>query len=146
MQRSALVLILMSALTTPVAQALDYRSLTGNTPVFDAGSRQATAQFILLKGTPVELIVTLDNWAKIREFGGGIGWVERGLLTERRQLIVTAASTEIRQSPSKDAPVVFVAAKNLLLEPIEKPTGAWIKVKHQDGRMGFVEMKAVWGS
>jgi len=128
------------------AQALDYRSLADNTPVFDAGSRQANAQFILLKGTPVELIVMLDRWAKIRETGGGIGWVERSLLSERRQLIVTTATAEVRQSPANDAPVVFTASKDLLLEPADKPAGSWVKVRHIDGRTGFIELKAVWGS
>jgi SH3-like domain-containing protein len=145
------LLLKLSLLTAPVlapmaAQALDYRSLTDNTPVFDAGSRQANAQFILLKGTPVELIVTLDRWAKVREASGGIGWVERSLLSERRQLIVTAASADVRQSPASDAPLVFTASKDLLLEPGDKPVGSWVKVKHRDGRSGFIELKAVWGS
>ncbi len=128
------------------AQALDYRSLNDNTPVYDAGSRQANAQFILLKGTPVELIVTLDRWAKVREAGGGIGWVERSLLSEHQQLIVTAPSADIRQAPSSDAPVVFTAGKNLLLDVADKPAGNWVKVKHRDGRTGFIELKAVWGA
>ncbi len=141
-----LSLVLVPAFAPAIAQALDYRTLNDNTPVFDAGSRQANAQFILLKGTPVELIVSLDRWAKIREAGGGIGWVERSLLSERRQLIVTAPSAEVRQSPAGDSPVVFTASKDLLLELADKPTGSWIKVKHRDGRSGFIELKAVWGS
>jgi len=138
-------LLLALAIASPAVQALDYRSLGDNTPVYDAGSKQANAQFILLKGTPVELIVTLDRWAKIREAGGGIGWVERGLLLERRQIIVTTASAEVRQSAAADAPVVFSASKDLLLELADKPAGSWVKVKHRDGRTGFIELKAVWG-
>ncbi|MDB5888304.1 MAG: conserved hypothetical secreted protein [Rhodocyclales bacterium] len=139
-------LLFASALVSLAAQALDYRSLNDNTPVYDAGSRQANAQFILLKGTPVELIVTLDRWAKIREAGGGIGWVERSLLSDRQQLIVTAASAEVRQAPAGDAPLVFTAGKNLLLDVADKPLGSWIKVRHRDGRSGFIELKAVWGT
>ena len=141
-----LTVVLAPALAPLAAQALDYRSLSDNTPVFDAGSRQANAQFILLKGTPVELIVSLDRWAKIREAGGGIGWVERGLLSERRQVIVTAPFAEVRQSAASDAPIIFTAIKDLLLELADKPTGSWVKVKHRDGRAGFIELKAVWGS
>ena len=137
--------LLALVLNSPVVQALDYRSLGDNTPVFDAGSRQANAQFILLKGTPVELIVILDRWAKIREAGGGIGWVERSFLSERRQLIVTI-TTEVRQSPASDAPVAFTASKDLLLELADRPAGSWVRVKHRDGRTGFIELKAVWGA
>jgi SH3-like domain-containing protein len=140
-----LAMLIASTLVAVSAQALDYRSLNDNTPVFDAGSRQANAQFILLKGTPVELIVTLDRWAKVREASGGIGWVERSQLSERPQLIVTAASADVRQSPASDAPLVFTARKDLLLDVADKPTGSWIKVRHRDGRTGFIELKAVWG-
>jgi SH3-like domain-containing protein len=139
-------LLMLLALVPIAAQALDYRSLSDNTQVFDAGSAKANAQFILLKGTPVELIVTLDRWAKVREASGGIGWVERGLLSERRQLIVTATTADVRQAPAGDAPLVFTASKDLLLEPVDKPAGSWVKVKHRDGRTGFIELKAVWGS
>jgi SH3-like domain-containing protein len=139
-------LLMLLALAPIAAQALDYRSLSDNTQVFDAGSAKANAQFILLKGTPVELIVTLDRWAKVREASGGIGWVERGLLSERRQLIVTATTADVRQAPAGDAPLVFTASKDLLLEPVDKPAGSWVKVKHRDGRTGFIELKAVWGS
>jgi SH3-like domain-containing protein len=139
-------LLLAVTVMSFAAQALDYRSLSDNTPVFDAGSRQANAQFILLKGTPVELIVVLDRWAKIREASGGIGWVERNLVSERRQYIVTAMTADVRQSPAADAPVVFTANKDLLLEPVDKPVGNWVKVKHLDGRTGFIELKAVWGA
>jgi SH3-like domain-containing protein len=138
-------LLIASALAMTAAQALDYRSLSDNTPVYDSGSRQANPLFILLKGTPVELIVTLDRWAKVRESGGGIGWVDRSLVSERRQVIVTAATADIRQSPSSDAPLVFTASKDLLLEPGDK-VGSWLKVKHRDGRTGYIELKAVWGS
>ena len=141
-----LTMLFASTLAVVGAQALDYRSLSDNTPVFDAGSRQANAQFILLKGTPVELIVTLDRWAKIREASGGIGWVERSLLSERPQLMVTAASADVRQAPAGDAPVVFTARKDLLLDVADKPTGSWIKVRCRDGRTGFIDLKAVWGA
>jgi hypothetical protein len=59
---------------------------------------------------------------------------------------VTAATADVRQGPASDTPLVFTASKDLLLEPVDKPTGSWVKVKHRDGRTGFIELKAVWGS
>jgi len=127
------------------AQALDYRSLSDNAVVLDAGSRQANPQFILLRGTPVELLVTLDRWAKVREAGGGIGWVDRSLLVEQKRVIVTAPNAEIRQAASPDSALLFTASKDVVLELLEKTPGPWLKVRHRDGRVGFVELKAVWG-
>ncbi len=140
-----LILTLLCCALPALAQALDYRSLSDNAIVYDATSRQAKPQFILRKGTPVEQLVALEGWIKVREAGGGIGWVERSLVSERRQLIVTKANSEVRITAADDAAVVFVAARDLVLEMADKPAGSWVKVRHRDGRSGFIDIKSVWG-
>lgn len=132
-------------LATTEATALDYRNLGENTIVYDGASRQASPQFILLKGTPVELIVAVEKWAKIRESGGGLGWVEKTQLTEPRQVITTQAKLVVRQQASETSPAVFTVAKYVLLEVVEKPAKGWVKIKHRDGQSGFVPIKAIWG-
>jgi SH3-like domain-containing protein len=137
--------LIVALATTTSASALDFKSLNDNAIVYDGGSTKATPQFILLKGTPVEIILTVDKWAKIREQSGGMGWVEQTLVGDTRQVIVTATLTQIRAQPNENAPVVFSAEKNVLLEVQEKPTGAWLKVKHQDGQSGYISIKSIWG-
>lgn len=139
-------IILLAALTASSAvSALDYKTLNDNAIVYDGGSTKATPQFILLKGTPVEVIMAVDKWVKIREQSGGLGWVESTQVGDARQIIVTAASAEIRAQASDTAPVVFSVEKGVLLEPLDKPSGAWLKVKHRDGQTGFISIKSVWG-
>ena len=125
----------LTALTLCIsAWALDMRAPNDNVVVYDGGSTQATPQFILLRGTPVELIVTTDKWSKIREAGGGMGWVERSQLIDRTQVIVTAANGEVRQAPDAASPLVFAAQKDVLLDIADKPVGGWVKVRHRDGQ------------
>lgn len=131
--------------TVPVAQALDYKSLSDNAIAYDACSVKATPQYILLKGTPVEQIIAVDKWVKIREQSGSLACVERSSVSDVRTVIVLGADTPVRAQASDSAPVVFSAAKNVLLEMLEKPTGAWVKVKHRDGQTGFVSISAIWG-
>lgn len=138
-------LVLSLAMAASSAAALDYLSLANNAVVLDANSRLAKPQFILLKGTPVEQLVAIEGWVKIREAGGGIGWVERSAVSSAKQLIVTAPSADVRQAAAAESALSFVASRDVLLEPLEKPAGAWIKVRHRDGRTGFVELRAVWG-
>ncbi|MBS1210145.1 MAG: hypothetical protein H6R19_2543 [Proteobacteria bacterium] len=138
-------IFLLAALALPgLASALDYKSLSSNAIVYDAGSVKAQPQFILLKGTPVEVIVSVDKWIKIREQSGGLGWVERAALSDTRQVIVTTEA-EVRLRAEENAPLVFSATKDVVLEVLEKPTGAWVKVKHRDGQSGYVPIKSVWG-
>lgn len=142
--RGALLLI-AGLLVSSAAQALEYRSLTDNAIVYDAGSRQAKPLFILLKGTPVEVIVSLEGWIKVREQGGGLGWVERSQLGAQRQIIVTAPGADARLTASDAAPVVFSASKDVVLELLEPPANGWVRVRHRDGQIGFVPLKSVWG-
>lgn len=140
-----LLLATLGALACQAAFAFDYRGLSDNVVVYDAGSKESTPLFILLRGTPVEVIVTLDRWAKIREAGGGIGWVERGALTDRKQVIVTVPQAEIRQSSDPSSPVVFMVAKDVLLDVVDTPVSGWVKVRHRDGQTGFISMRSIWG-
>lgn len=129
----------------PLAQALDFKSLDASAIVYDGGSTKATPLFILLKGTPVEVITAVDNWVKIREQSGGLGWIASSAVSDTHAVIVTAPVAQIRSQPSDSAPVVFSVEKNVLLEPVEKGPGAWLKVRHRDGQSGFVSLKSIWG-
>lgn len=139
------LLLVALAVASGAAGALDFKSLSDNAIAYDAGSSKATPQFILLKGTPVEVIISVDKWVKIREQGGGLGWVERSQLSDAHQVIVTGANVQVRAQADEKAPVVFSADKNVVLEALEKPAGAWLKVKHRDGQSGYIPIKSVWG-
>lgn len=128
-----------------LAQAFDIRAVNDNVIVYDAGSKEARPQFILLAGTPVETIVTTDRWTKIRETSGGLGWIERSALVDRTQVLVSVAQAEIRQAPNASAPLVFSAGKDVLLTLLDKPAEGWIKVRHSSGQSGFVAVRSVWG-
>ena len=140
------VFVFAALAASGVASAIDYKSLNDNTIAYDACSSKAAPQFILLKGTPVEVIVSVDKWVKVREQSGGLGCIERSALSDIRQVIVVSASAvQVRAQADESAPVVFSAERNVLLEALEKPSGAWLKVKHRDGQTGFVPLKSVWG-
>jgi len=43
------------------------------------------------------------------------------------------------------SPLAFSAARDLVLEMLDKSTTGWVKVKHRDGTQGFVRATDVWG-
>ncbi len=140
------LLILSGLLALPLAaHALDFRNTTEHVIVYDAGSTKATPLFILRQGTPVEVIVSINRWIKVRESSGGLGWVESTQLGEARQVIVTATTASVRNAPDDMAPEVFSVARDVLLDIEEKPAGAWVRVRHRDGQSGFIPLKSVWG-
>ena len=127
-------------------QALEFRSVAADAAVlFDAPSAQSKKLYILSRHYPVEIIVALDAWAKVRDASGALAWVETSKLGPKRTVIVIAPVAEIRAQPDANAALVFKADHDVALELVEIVSGGWVKVKHRDGQSGFVLMKEVWG-
>lgn len=68
--------------------------------LYDGLSNKADKIFVLSRHYPLEVLVKLDKWTKVRDADGAIGWVENGALGDRRYVQVTAKSAEIRAKPS----------------------------------------------
>jgi SH3-like domain-containing protein len=127
-------------------QALEFRAVSAEAAVlYDAPSAQAQKLFILSRHYPVEIIVALDKWVKVRDASGALAWVESSKLAAKRTVLITSAVAEIRAQPDAAAALVFKAERDVALELVEIAGGGWIKVKHRDGQSGFVPLKEVWG-
>lgn len=113
--------------------------------MFDAPSQKARPLWVIARGTPVEVVVSLEGWVKVRDASGDLAWVERRALADRRMLIVTARGAEVRSQADAAAPLVFAADKDVLLEFVEPGPSGWAKVRHRDGQSGFVRINQVWG-
>ena len=128
------------------ANAAEFRSVQDNAAVlYDAPSRQATPQFVVSRNYPLEVIVNLEAWVKVRDHAGALTWVEKRALGDKHMVIVTAASAEARERPEDGAPAAFSAAQNVALELIEVAPNGWLRVRHADGATGFMRANVVWG-
>jgi SH3-like domain-containing protein len=90
-------------------------------------------------------VVSLEGWSKVRDSEGGLAWIERKFLAEKRSVIVTADAAQVRQTANETAPLVFEAEKNVALDYVETAPGGWVKVHHRDGASGFVRADQIWG-
>jgi SH3-like domain-containing protein len=113
---------------------------------------KAKPLFVLGRDTPLEVIVPVEGWIKVRDVGGTIGWVEKRALADKRTLVVRVPLADVRAIPDDGAPVVFRAEQNVLLELAEPATSAsttampgWVGVKHRDGQAGYVRIAQVFG-
>ena len=127
------------------AAALEYRAVGEVSVLYDAPSKQGKKLFVIQRGTPIEVIVDLEQWAKVRDASGGIAWIERKSLTSARTVIVTAPTAEIHQQADAASPLAFAAEKDVILQFSEKLTSGWVRVKHRDGTSGFARAQDVWG-
>jgi SH3-like domain-containing protein len=137
---------LLLLLAATGAGAAEFRSVQENAAVlYDAPSRAATPLFVVQRNYPLEVIVNLDAWVKVRDQAGALSWIEKKALGDKRMLLVTGASAEARVRPEDGAPVAFSAAQNVALELVEVAPGGWLRVRHADGATGFVRAAQVWG-
>ncbi len=143
MHRPLLLCLLFAA---QAAMAGEFRSVVENvTTMYDAPSVKANKLFVANRYYPVEIIVQIDNWTKVRDMAGDLVWVEKKALSELRTVVVTAALANVQQSAEEGAPTVFQARKGVALEIAELGAGVWVKVRHRDGQTGFVRANQVWG-
>jgi len=147
-----LVATFVEAQPTPLAVGVKQSFVNiGDKPavLFDAPSTRANKLFIVLRASPLEVLVKLDKWVKVRDQEGTIGWVESDVLAARntlRLVAVNATVAVVRAAADDSAAIAFNAQRNVLLEVTTSiaPAG-WLSVKHRDGQSGFVKAGEVWG-
>jgi SH3-like domain-containing protein len=141
---AVLALAALAAIATS-AHALEYRAIGPQPAVlYDAPSAKARKLFILGPGYPVEVLVTVEGWLKVRDASGELAWVEAKSLSSQRTVMVRVPRAEVRQAADENAPVAFYAEQDVLLEFIEM-AGNFARVRHRDGTVGFVRVTQVWG-
>lgn len=139
------VLAALALIASGAAWAIEYRSVAEPAVLYDAPSKQANPVYVVARQTPVEVIVAVEGWYKVRDPGGDISWIEKRLLADRRTLIVSAARGEVRKLPDEASPLAFASEKDVVLELVEAGPPGWAKVRHRDGLTGYVRVNQVWG-
>lgn len=126
--------------------AADLRSVSERVAVlYDAPSLRARKLYVVGQFYPVEIVVNLDSWVKVRDVSGELTWIERKSLSEKRTVIVTVAMADIRQAADEKSALVFQAREGVILELSEMGATGWVKVQHRDGQSGYVNSRQVWG-
>jgi len=127
------------------AVALEFRSVSESVAIlYDAPSVKAQKLFVLSQGYPVEVVVKVEGWTKVRDDTGEFAWIENARLSDRHTVMVRVQSAEARQAANENSPVVFTAEKNVFLELVDLAVG-WAKVRHIGGATGFVKVSQLWG-
>lgn len=127
------------------AAAVEFRSVAVDAAVmFDAPSRKARKLFILARNYPLEVLVSLDGWTKVRDATGELAWIEAGQLDVRRTLLVRVPRAQVRQQADEAAPIAFEVEQDVVLEMLEA-SGNYVRVRHADGATGFIRITQVWG-
>ena len=135
---------LASVLSAP-ASALDYRAVAAPAILYDTPSEKGKRILVVSAGTPLEVVVTLEKWVKVRDRGGRLAWIARSDLSDAQSVMVVAERAAVRNGAAEDAATQFEATRGVILQVAGPPKGNWLPVRHADGDRGFVRRVDVWG-
>lgn len=134
------------ALVALPAWSLDYRSLSEAAVLYDSPSQKGKALFVIARYTPVEIVVAVDGWLKVRDVSGGMAWLEKRFVSDKRTLQVTVARAQIYKQPNLNAALAFEAAQDVTLDLLDSQAAdGWAKVRHLSRQIGYVRVNQVWG-
>ena len=146
-QIRTIVLVLLLGLHGQAIAALEYLSMADNAVImYNAPSLKADKLFVASRHLPVEAIVKVEGWVKVRDSSGTLAWVEQKAVSDKRFVIVIELQANVYQEADANSTLVFQVQKNVILEWLEPSINGWIKVRHRDGQSGYVKITQVWGS
>ena len=144
--RAVLLVVLLSFHAHAVA-ALEYLSIADNAVImYNAPSIKADKLYVVSRYLPVEAVVKVEGWVKVRDSSGTLSWVEKKAVSDKRFVIIIEQQAQVYQAADINSTLLFQAQKDVVLEWLETSLNGWVKVRHRDGQSGYVKTTQIWGS
>ncbi|MCU0803823.1 MAG: SH3 domain-containing protein [Burkholderiales bacterium] len=143
--RAGAAFLAVSLLAFAGGASAEFRSVVEPAVAYDTPSERGKKLFVVSRGYPVDAVVTLEGWVRVRDPAGELAWLPAKALSDRRTVVVTAPAATVRERADEDAPIVFQAANGVILDYAEPGAPGWVRVRHRDGQAGFVRISQVWG-
>jgi len=141
------LLVVFLGLHSHALASIEYLSVADNPVImYNAPSKKADKLYVISRYSPVEAVVRVDGWVKVRDSSGALSWVEQKVLSSKRYIVVIEQRAQIYQSADINSRILFQAQKDVVLEWLETNSNGWVKVRHRDGQSGYVKTKQIWGS
>lgn len=130
-----------------VSAGIDFFSIVDNAVImYDAPSTKSGKLFVAGANLPVEAIVNVEGWSKVRDSTGSLAWIEPSALSRKRFVVVIVPLADIYQSANESSEIVFQAQENVVMEWLDSDIPGWMRVRHRDGQAGYVRSSQVWGA
>ena len=125
----------------------EFRSVASpKTILYEAPSATTKRVYLVGEGYPLEIIVNLGDWLKVRDPYGTLSWAESKNLQSKRTVIVKVDNANIYKDPESKSALVATIEKDVVIE-LSDPliANGWIKVRYQQDLDGYIQTSQVWG-
>ena len=147
-QRLYKLVIFFYLLTTSFFVHADFISVKVKQAIlFEGPSKTTEKMYIVTEGYPLEVLVSLKDWKKVKDHSGKISWIEsKNTHNERTVLITKDDAVIFNQANEKSHKLANVDKFVVLKLNSSMLVGNWAQVKTQiEGLIGFVNAREVWG-
>jgi SH3-like domain-containing protein len=101
------------------------------------------------RGFPLKIVDRKGNWLKVSDFESDVGWIYRDLVSRKPHLIVKIGRNKktrinIRSGPGTNYKIIGKAEYGVVFETMERKSG-WVKVRHEEGVIGWIKRSLLWG-
>jgi len=133
----------------PLPRFVSLKSNRVNVRVGPDQSKYAIAWSYRRQGLPVEIIQEYDNWRRIRDSDGDMGWVNQALLSGRRTVIIAPWQKDksqlqpLRRKAADDAALVAQVEPGVVGR-VRQCDGQWCELEMGDSR-GWLKQEQLWG-
>ena len=113
----------------------------------EAPSDSTKKSYIVTRGYPLEVIVSLKEWKKVKDHEGLINWIKTSDLSSKRTVLNLKGDNPIYLEPSSASPILAKVNENVTLELLDaKKIDDWVKVYSKVGDIeGFIKATDLWG-
>lgn len=91
------------------------------------GKRYPISWVFVRSGWPLEVIAEYEHWRQVRDVDGATGWIHKGLLSNRRTILVTGKRRPMYEDREKKSAVLLLAEPGVQGRLLECD-GPWCKV------------------
>lgn len=93
---------------------------------------------------PLDVIEAKDNYYKVMDYSGNIGWIHKDDVDETNSVVVKVSSANVRSGAGLENEVIFIANQGVAFKVLNANDN-WLEVAHEKGKKGWIHKNIVWG-
>jgi SH3-like domain-containing protein len=109
------------------------------------GERYPIDWVLRAKGWPLQVVAEYENWRRVKDWDGNMGWVHRAMLSNTRAGVVQVEITTLRRAPDETGTPIAQVQKRTHAQ-IKKCENNWCDVKFASDERGWLPAQTLWGA
>ena len=115
--------------------------------LYEGPSASTKKLYIVTEGYPLEIMVNLKDWKKVKDHTGKISWIQSNFVDKNRTVMTIKSNVNLYHKASLQSSKLGQISEFVILNLNSTlVTDGWVHVQSQlEGLTGYVRIDKVWG-